>query len=448
MLRRTRLLTIGLILLLIGPPLAGLAQPAHVPMHRETYGLDSGKHDNLTKSSVLAYKDQIRVSSVPWLRLSFSEYYLGTASYVKMTSSEDGAWQRLDAKGLGQWQNGSAFFNGDEVKVELHVAPGDRGVFFRIKEIVVGERDAEVSGQKSLCGSDDRISSTDPCVGRIIQPDSSAICTGWIVSNGAHLTAGHCCDGLVLFVLQFNVPASDCDGTINHPGPGDQYAIDPGTVIWYHGPDQGQDWAIFGCFPNTNTGLLPVHAQGCFYRMSRDHDPEYVRCTGYGTDMTPIGCTGGFNGDNQTQQTDMGTFFGEYIEDPDDVVLEYMVDSEGGASGAPVQILGTGVTIGIHTSGGCDPPLVGNHGTGFENDDLENVIQTFPGPAVVYVDRNPPSPLQDGTVFRPFWFVNLGVTAVPSGGVVSIVTGSYDEAVTINKAMRLEAPVGPVVIGR
>ncbi len=428
---------------------SGLAQPAHIPMHREAYVLDSGKHDNLTKNSFLAYKDQIRAPGVPWLRLSFSEYYLGTASYVKMTSSEDGAWQRLDAKGLGQWQNSSAFFNGDEVKVELHVAPGDRGVFFRIKEIVVGERDAEVSEQKTLCDSDDRVSSSDPRVGRIIQPDSSAICTGWIASNGAHLTAGHCCDGIVLFVLQFNVPASDCDGTVNHPGPEDQYAIDPGTVIWYHGPDFGQDWAIFGCFPNTNTGLLPVHAQGSFYRMSRDHDPEYVRGTGYGTDMTPIGCTGGFNGDNLTQQTDMGSFLGENVEGPDDVIIEYTLDTEGGASGAPVEILDTGVTIGIHNGGyGCNPPLMGNLGTGFENDDLENVIQTFPGPAVVYVDRALFNPTQDGTVFRPFWFVTLGVNAVPSGGVVSIVTGSYNEAVTINKAMRLEAPVGPVVIGR
>ena len=39
------------------------------------------------------------------------------------------------------------------------------------------------------------------------------------------------------------------------------------------------------------------------------------------------------------------------------------------------------------------------------------------------------------------------VTAVPSGGIVSIVTGAYNESITINTAMTLTAPVGIVAIG-
>jgi hypothetical protein len=40
------------------------------------------------------------------------------------------------------------------------------------------------------------------------------------------------------------------------------------------------------------------------------------------------------------------------------------------------------------------------------------------------------------------------VTSVPAGGIVSIVTGSYNETMTITKALTLSAPVGTVVIGQ
>lgn len=419
-----------------------LAQPAQIPSHQQAFSLHSDVHDGLMEDFLMAFKDVVRAPDAPWLRLHFSEYNLGMHSYITITSLKDGAQQRLDARSLGQWRGGTAFFNGDAAEVELNVAPGDRGVFFHIDGITVGEHADQGSGSKDICGDDDRIASTNPRCGRII--GATGLCSGFIVSNGAHLSAGHCNTNLI--ILQFNVPPSLPNGTIQHPGPNDQYSIDPASIAFHddtgEGNELGNDWAVFACFPNANTGLLPVHAQGAFYRMSRDDDPSDVRVTGYGSDPGTSG--------NYAQQTDSGSYLGQTYWDASDVGIEYIVDTESGSSGSPVIILGALRTLGIHEAGGCFPPLFGNWGTGFENNHLENAIAAFPGPNAVYVDQIHPITPKDGTVLRPFATVSAGVNGVTSGGIVSIVAGSYTETVIAGadgKAMRLEAPVGTVIIG-
>ena len=428
-------------------PVITLAQPDPIPYHKEANFLDSGIHDGLTDSTAgtfVAFHTVIQVPNAPWIRLHFGEYHLDSLTYITINSLEDSGRQRLDARSLPQWNNSSAYFNGDAVEIELHVAPEDRSVFFRINQISVGEReDAEALGKTiSLCGSDDRISSTDPAVGRILP----VRCTGWIASNGSHLTAGHCEVLGDMDILEFNVPASDDDGTINFSDPVDQYPINQPSINFTNG-GIGNDWAVFDCNPNSNTGLLPVQAQQSFYRMSRDDNPGEVRVTGYGSDSTPPGSGGGRNSDSNTQQTDSGPFLEEDIQGASDVVIEYIVDTAGGSSGSPVIVNGTTLTIGIHTNAGCNPPDQGNHGTGFENDALESAIQTFPGSNVKYADKGHPVTLEDGTVLRPYNTVTEAVNAVSSGGIVSIVTSFYNETMTISKAMTLEAPVGMVTIG-
>ena len=78
---------------------------------------------------------------------------------------------------------------------------------------------------------------------------------------------------------------------------------------------------------------------------------------------------------------------------------------------------------------------------------MEDAIQTFPGANVVYLDNGHTIPSEDGTVFRPFDTIIEAVGAVSSGGIVSIVAGSYDENIIINSPMTIIAPVGPVTIG-
>jgi len=438
------------------------AQPAPIPHHLEPYRLESGAHKALKAETALLFRETVQVSGVPWLRLHFDDYDLGTQSFIRITSLADGAQQVLDADSLAQWYNSSAFFNGDSVEVELYVAPGETDVFIKIQEITVGEwADGEDIGSaggdvgiESICGGDDdRVHSDDPRVGRIVP----AGCTGWIVSNGAHLTAGHC-TGTAMQTLEFNIPNSLANGTIRHPGPEDQYPIDAGSIVFNNDGAGaiGNDWAVFGCNANSNTGLLPVQAQKAFYRMSRDSSPANVRVTGCGQDNDPPGSTGGWNSDNQTLQTHWGTYVGETVEGASDVIIEYIVDTMGGSSGSPVIIYGTTTTIGIHTNAGCDPcepPDHGNHGTGFEHNNLENAIETFPGSNVVYVDAGHPATSEDGAVLRPYHTVTEAITWVLDGGIVSIVAGSYGKtgntftAGEDGKRMTFSVPVGTVTIG-
>ncbi len=175
--------------------------------------------------------------------------------------------------------------------------------------------------------------------------------------------------------------------------------------------------------------------------------PDNVRVTGYGVDVTPPGTTGGENADSRTLQTDAGYFLGETVESEVDIYLEYTADTEGGSSGAPVCVLGTAVSLGIHEAGGCDPPDVGNGGTSFENDLVETVLENY-FPGGVFVDAGHPVVLQEGTILRPCRTVALGAALVPAGGTLMVIEGSYNEAVLIGTPMTITAPVGPAVIGQ
>jgi len=437
-------------------PIITKAECARIPHHYNNYYSNSGLHSfkkEYKEIEINVYSEVIRVSGAPWIRLFFNKCNLGRCSYILITSLEDGASQTLNAKSLKQWHNSSAFFNGDAVSIELILGPSDRDIFIEINKVMVGERVNEnVECQscndnieleiESICGDDDdRTPSNDPAVGRLVPVG----CTAWIASNGSYLTAGHCAESSMQ-VLQFNVPLSDDDGTINNPGPSHQYIVDTDSIRAING-GLGNDWAVFMCYSNSTTKLLPVEAQKSFFRLSRDSDPSAIRITGFGVDDDPPGSTGRYNQYSQTQQTHSGLSLGEVVNSAYNAYWKYRVDTRGGNSGSPVQINGTDLSVGIHTHGGCHSTGGYNKGTSFENDNLENAVQTFPDPIVCYVDKGHPIDLEDGTVCRPYDQVIEGVTSITSGGLLSIVKGEYNESLTINKAMTIVAPVGKVTIG-
>ncbi len=463
-----RYMTIPLLLLLlvmmpfgkgaVGPlgqrslPCGGVQQ-APLPHHQEPYSVDSGVYNGgVGIPDRPDFRAVVRVPGATWIRLHFGDYNLGERSYLTITSLKDGRSQHLNARSIGHWGGSSAFFNGDAVEIRLHVAPEEQNVFFRVVRVTVGDpvesaRDlstADASPQ-SICGStDDRVASGDPRVGRLVPVG----CTGWITSNGVHLTAGHCATPTITMqVLEFNVPSSECNGQINHPDPADQYPVDQSSII-FSDDGRGDDWAVFDCFPSSETGLLPVQAQMAFYRMSRDDSPTTLRVTGYGRDNVPVGCTGDRNADSQTEQTDSGPYLGENFQGDSIVWIEHQVDTDGGNSGSPLIVEGTTTAIGIHTNGGCSVSDGSNAGTSFENDDLENAVQTFPGANMMYVDGGHPTNMEDGTVFRPYKTVGAAVLNASGGERISIVTGSYNETLTVDKDVILEAPVGVVTIGQ
>src|SRR5262245_28126203 len=108
------------ILLAIPTLLRGQTAPA--PQHLHPYILDSGLHSGSGDEGAapaLAFNEVVQAPGVPWLRLQFSDVALGNQSYLLIRSLRDGAEQRLDATSIVQWQNTSAYFNGDAVELQL-----------------------------------------------------------------------------------------------------------------------------------------------------------------------------------------------------------------------------------------------------------------------------------------------------------------------------------------
>lgn len=423
-----------------------VAQDGEIRFVEVPYDFHSGFYSGNGQDFSLVYSEVIKIDRAPWMRLLFGSFNLGHHSFLTITSLKDGGTQKLTSETLKQWNNGSAFFNGDAVEICVHAAPSDENVFFEVAGVISGVPDP--GGTRDTCEFDDRVPSTDPAVGRIIYqlssdpPNIIHLCTGWIFSNGAHLTAGHCLIGpATLAFIEFNVPPSSSAGIINYADPDDQYMINHSSVVFHNDGeyDIGDDWAVFACYRNSNTGLLPVEAQGEFARGVLSVTPANARVTGFGEDHAER---------SYTQQTDAGEFLGMTVEGPSDVILEYLVDSEGGNSGGPIyHAEAPDYAIGVHTNGGCNPPSHGNQGTGFENDALMVAINNFYGSPVVHVDGNHVFTLDLGLIFDPKITVGGAATGAAEGSIISIVTGSYDETVLVDKAMVFVAPVGPVIIG-
>jgi hypothetical protein len=448
------------------------AQVVIRPQHKEPLAVNSGKHSN-SKAQVATPFQQVLVSpGAAWLRFHLKDHQLGKGSYLTLTSALDGAQQRLDANSLLDWENGTAYFNGDSVQVELHLAPGDKNAYIEFDEMTVGEfADGDtLDGMiESLCAGDNRVASTDVRVGRITG------CTAWLNSNGSLLTAGHCADydpdrggpllpdGILDLggVVEFDIPQSLANGTLVAADPNDQYPIDTSSVVWnFDGEGQGlgKDWAMFRCNPNSNTGLLPHEARNSFFRMTRENPviANTIRITGCGVDETPAGSTGGRNSDNRTLQTSTGPYVGEFSSGAN-FWHRYQVDTEGANSGSPIIWTSTGFTIGVHTNGGCNTDGSGsNSGTSFEHNPLETALQNFPGANTTYLDAvSPPgSPTEDGTVFRPFNTLPEAVADVVSGARILAVRGNYTQAAgntgllgDDGKSFLITAPVGTATFG-
>ncbi len=395
-------------------------------------------------------------------RIYFSNVNLGAKSYLLIQSHLDNGIQRLDNISMEQWNYASAFFNGDALTITLCVAPDESNIHASINSVVIYTGlipfQAINPGIESICdGTDDRVVSTDNRVGRILSttaPGSSlSTCTGWQISNGVFLTAGHCVVG-GMQVYELNVPMSTSNGGIIFANPNDQYPVAQGSFI-FENANEGDDWCIFNVNPNSNTGLLPYQngananvINNRFFRCSWELLPgtsgSTTRITGFGKDSLPVGTGGGRNSFNATNQTHVGPFDAK-SGSGNSIKIEYTVDTEPGNSGSPVIIEGTNTTIGIHTYGDC--PLNGvNGGTSFDAQDLENAINNYLGPGNVYVDVDHPSIFTFGSVMNPYHTVSGAVANASSGDILKIVEGVYIESVIINKTLTLTAPVGLVVI--
>ncbi len=337
-----------------------LAAPLASPQGVEhAYVVDSGLVGAPKQAAAVTIGFVVDVPGASWLRLQFSDVELAGGSSLRIVSLLDGALQTHTQQTAREWNNSSAYFNGDSVWVEVLSRPDVGPSRVRLASLSAG---AALPPPPSQCGpTDDRVPSSDPRVGRL-QP---SICTAFLIDDCSHalMTAGHCTGGYNL--VEFNVPISTAGGNIVHPSPAHQYAVDfasqQTSVV-----ATGSDWGVFGCFANPNTGKTPYEAQLAAF--ARQNPPLFdaslsMRVTGFGSDLTPPS-------QNFAQQTNAGPYFGLSGN-----IVRYLADTTGGNSGSPVILESTGKVVAIHTNGACDVGLTtANYGTSLANSGLNAAL--------------------------------------------------------------------------
>ena len=405
-----------------------------------------------------------------WARLQITNWSLSRDASLQVRS-RGSEWVEYTAKDLNFWSGYTHFLEGSNIEFRLI---GDEQDYVDLNSVMWGNPDFTHPSlapglSSSLCGADNRTAFNDDRVGRITRWDGVAWCTAWMTSAGVTLSAGHCFDyqGGVCgsntqpdgtndlqagSIVEWNVPASNANGATNPSAPEDQYPINFSNLTFNHVCGGfGTDWAVFHLNPNSVNSDNP-HVSHNWHRISRETPPanDTIRITGFGSDNTPVGTTGGGNAQNSTSQTDTGPFVTEQNDGSGGFMHRYQVDTTGGNSGSPVLWTNTSpdVTIGIHVQAGCSPTdgSGSNRGTSFENNALENAINNYWSNVAVFVDAGFPDlgVTEDGTAFRPFSTV---LDTASTSTRLIVAEGFYGETGLIDTPCFIEALVGPVTIG-
>lgn len=409
-------------------------QPLPLTQFDAEVDISSGQVSNNGNQVTAVISEVVSVPGADWLRLSFDEVSLagskdaGNASYLRITSLEDGHVQYLDHDSIRQWRHTSAYFNGDAVLVEILAYPGTGFNELNITTVTAG---TPPTLGESICGTtDDRTLSSDPRSARALPIG----CTAWLIDDCEHcfLTAGHCNPNgnSSINVVQFNVPLSDnsCSfGGINHPGPEDQYAVDAASQQTNGGGGVGNDWGYFGAFPNSNTGLLPWQASGSWFTLDFDAPTaSSARVTGYGSVSSSLAPCSWY----AVQKSHAGPFFSLSGN-----ALGYGMDTTGGNSGSPVIDEDTGNAIGIHTHGGCSSSGGSNAGTWLSH---PGVVNALANPQGVCIPQGPLFSFPDGLpdfIDPAGQNVNVNIAAngaiIPDPATAELVYNDGNGAVTI-----------------
>ncbi|MCA8972244.1 MAG: hypothetical protein KDC95_20820, partial [Planctomycetes bacterium] len=299
----------------------------------------------------------VRVAGRSWLQLEFGELAFGPDAILEFESLLDGA--KACWTGRDRGRRFSPFFNGDAVRLRVYAPAMDGLTRYRVVNVGAG-RDLRTVDPASLCGSDDRLPSSDKRVARLLLrfKNGYSYCTAFLVSPttdgrawNCFATSGTCLalPGLDSVVAQFAVPASLGDGTIQHPAPSEQY-LASGQSAFATGP-AGQDWGLFSTLPNATTGMHAGVAQGAGLRFATNVTLFPVTLFGFGSSQLDPRLSG-------TQQAGSGMVVSATGD-----VLAHRADTSGGCSGAPL-VDSAGDVVGIQIDGGCDAqPSSANRGT-------------------------------------------------------------------------------------
>ena len=334
----------------------GIALPAQIspPLPLEQADrFDSGWIDNPATTPVVVATHTAAVPNALWLRVQLGECHLPRGSELRLVSLQDQATQRFSMSSLRDYQFGSAYFNGNAVRIDLVAAPGSRGNRLAVSHLLYADGTGADLG---ICGpTDTRVLSNDPRVGRL-----GGCCTMFLVNEFALATAGHCL-GSASGIVSFNVPLSDANGTPQYPPPEHQYAFAAGSATSSNG-GLGNDWCVVAAVRNSNTNRYPGEVQGFFYWGTPPSvGGQTVAVTGYGSHALPTW--------SYAQKTHSGP-----RQTPDPTTLSFAVHVSGCNSGSPVIEVGTQRAFGITTHAGCDVNGGSNYGTGFGNTALRTAL--------------------------------------------------------------------------
>ena len=297
----------------------------------QDYHLDSGVQNNPELTAQTVFVDVITIQDAAWLRIYFADVHLGVDSFIRITSLLDQEVQELDANGLAMWNNSSAYFNGNALLVELVAAPGTTKNRLVIDQIATEATVALPEGGCGICGADDRVPSDEDWSGRLLP----AGCTASVWNTESCLvSAGHCLGPNM--VIQFRVPNSNPNCSLNHPPVADQFPI---ILVLFTNGGIGNDWMVMTSGTN-NLGQTAFDRFGEFRPIASSPPVvgDFLTLWGFGVDSQ---CTL-----SQTQQTASGPLtqvFGTYIR--------YSVDLRGGNSGSG--LMRDGEILGIVTHCPC-----------------------------------------------------------------------------------------------
>ena len=283
----------------------------------QDYHLDSGVQNNPAIESQTVFVDVVTIEDAAWLRIYFAEVQLEANSFVRITSLLDQEVQELDAAGLAMWDNSSAYFNGNALRVELVAAPGSTKNRFVIDQVAMEATVALPAGTCGICGPDDRVPSSEDWSARLLPAGCSA--SVWNTES-CIVSAGHCVGANM--VIQFRVPDSQGNWNLNHPPIADQFPI---TSVLSTNGGVGNDWSAMTSGTN-NLGQRAFDRYGEFRPIATSPpvlgDPLTI--WGYGIDSQ---CTR-----SQTQQTSNGALTSVQTS----TLIRHNVDATFGNSGSGI----------------------------------------------------------------------------------------------------------------
>ena len=333
-------------------------QPAFVP-----YALDSGVV-NAQPGVPFVHVGDVHQPGTNSLQLCFAPPQLQPGTRLRMESARDGAVQWFDLHSIADYQNVSAIFNGDRVRVELWPGPGSSNNRIRVTRVRI---EPVYALPDLICQATDiRVPSSDPRVGRI-----DGCCTTFLLDERTLSTAGHCISGTFGQIIQFNVPPSDLAGNPVYPPPIDQYALRAGSVTSIAN-GVGADYAVMSTVRNSVSGLYPGESQGWFRAalVPAGSSSQIWSVTGYGTS----GVNNTWNLAQKSASGPRGT--------TSNSTLQFRISVTGCNSGSPVIGTNNIDAHGVVTHAGCTATGGYNYGTGFG---VPAYLQALQGTQAAYV---------------------------------------------------------------